>query len=232
MKTLLQNDLLSLSYCVVRVTIRTSSVRGWSGWWITGLAKKFVQIFLCDVMENLNKPFGQPNALEPLGHKEPEKVHCLGSNDGDDVAKRGRVSWLATPTTHFLRESRNTLMHSVWLSFPSYRWGIWSLSWSDNSYYRWAHAAGMSGGGILTLYTLNQFIINTIPAFIPRTTLDQGPLMTKSVKSHNWSEEWREFDVSFVWPINDIPCDPGPLLLVFIWLCLYLETNEFSSKLW
>ena len=181
MKTLLQNDLLSLSYCLVRVTIRTSSVPGWSGWWITGLAKKFVPSFCVMLWKNLNKPFGQPNALVSLGHKEPEKFHSLGSSDGGDVAKRGRVSWLATPTTHFLWESHNTLVHSVWLSFPSYRWGIWSLSWSDNSDYRWGHAAGMSGGGILILYTLNQFIINTIPAF------SQGQHLTRVLW---WQSQW------------------------------------------
>lgn len=97
MKTLLQNDLLSLSYCLVRVTIRTSSVPGWSGWWITGLAKKFVPSFCVMLWKNLNKPFGQPNALEPLGHKEPEKFHSLGSSDGGDVAKRGRVSCCPHP---------------------------------------------------------------------------------------------------------------------------------------
>ena len=181
MKTLLQNDLLSLSYCLVRVTIRTSSVPGWSDWWITGLAKKFVPSFCVMLWKNLNKPFGQPNALEPLGHKEPEKFHSLGSSDGGDVAKRGRVSWLSTPTTHFLWESHNTLAHSVWLSFPSYRWGIWSLSWWDNSDYRWGHVAGMSGGGILTLYTLNQFIINTIPAF------SQGPHLIRVLW---WQSQW------------------------------------------
>ena len=155
MKTLLEDDLLSLSYCVVRVTVRTNGVPSWSGGWITGLAKKFVQIFLCNVMEKPEQTFW----LTPCFGAQ------RGSNDGGDVAERGRVRWLAAPTRHFLQASQDTLMCSVWLSFPSCRRGIWSLSWSDNSGYRWAHAACMSGGGILTLHTLNQFIINTISAF-------------------------------------------------------------------
>lgn len=193
---------------------------------------KVCSIFLCDVMEKPEQTFRQPNALSPWVIRSLKSftlwaavmvVMLLKEEESADCPHPPRTS-CGNPTT--------ISWYSVWLSFPSYRWGIWSLSWWDNSDYRWGHVAGMSGGGILTLF-FNQFIINTIPAF------SQGPHLIRVLW---WQSQWNTIiDWGMEWSLMSLcltfkwqrSCDPGPLCFLFLFDYVYiLKLMRFPSKLW